>query len=230
LLVVLALAFLPALSLIHPQQGIFRDWDVFAPAGVAFSVLAAFVVVETVAATPNRTWVGVSTLALVVVSSIQWLALNHDQTRGLARVRAYLLEPPGESARERALTWDFLTSRNLRLGRWSEAADAAAHAAADAPHRRIFLLWGLASTMAQDYAGAREGYLQLLEREPKDPLGWLGLGGIAWRMNDRAELERALVHLRSYSADGPEMRIIRRHLSYYPQVWPVPESAVGWSP
>jgi len=86
LLVVLALAFLPALSLIHPQQGIFRDWDVFAPAGVASSVLAAFVVVETVAATPNRTWVGVSALALVVVSSIQWLALNHDQTRGLAQI------------------------------------------------------------------------------------------------------------------------------------------------
>lgn len=229
LLIVLALSFAPLL-LIAPQQGIFRDWDVFAPAGIALSLLAAYAVVETVVAVPGRTWLAVSALALVMVSSIQWLALNRDEQRGLARVGAYLVETPGPTAAERPLLWDFLTSRNIRSKHWKEAADAAGHAAADAPHRRIFLTWGLAATMAEDYATAERAYLELLEREPDDPLGWLGLAGVAWRLNDRQQLNRALAKLRSYPPDGSEMAVIRRHLGYYPQVWPAPDSVVDWSP
>jgi len=230
LLLVLALSFLPALLLIAPQQGIFRDWDVFAPAAMAFSMLGAWLTVETVVAAPGRTWLAVTVCVLMGMSSLQWMALNRDVTRGLARVRAYILEPPGPPAADRPLVWDFLTSRNMRLRRWSEAAQDAAHAAEDAPHRRILLMWALAATNAEDFRDAQQVYRRLLEREPEDPLGWLGLAGTAWRLNDRAELERAIAKLRSYAPNGPERAAIRRHLMYYPQVWPARDSVSGWAP
>lgn len=229
-LLVSALSFMPALLLIAPQQGIFRDWDVFAPAATALSMLVAWLVVETVVAAPSRTWLAVSALALVTMSAVQWLTINRNEQRGLARVRSYLLEPPGPSPAESALGWDFLTSRNMRLQNWTEAADAAAHAAADAPHRRVLLTWALAATMGDDDRTAARVYRQLLDREPEDPLGWLGLAGAAWRLGDRAELERAVAKLRTYSPEASEMATIRRHLTYYPKVWSAPDTVNGWSP
>jgi hypothetical protein len=91
-------------------------------------------------------------------------------------------------------------------------------------------MWALSATMAEDWPLADSAYRRLLEKAPEDPLGWLGLAGIARRTGDRATLERALATLRSYPAQGEEMTIIRRHLLYYPQVWPPPDSVDGWSP
>src|SRR5439155_12974957 len=92
---VLAASFVPALLIIEPQQGTFRDWDVFAPAGVAFSLLAAYGLGRALEQAPARRWLAASALAVCALSSFQWLALNRDDARGLERVRAYLLERPG---------------------------------------------------------------------------------------------------------------------------------------
>jgi hypothetical protein len=226
----LVLSFVPALLLIEPQQGIFRDWDVFAPAGLAISLLAADWIAARVPATVGRSWLAIAASTLAIASSLQWLVLNHDAPRGLARVRAFLMEPPGPEAVDRPLVWDFLTQRSMRLGHWRQAIDAAAHAAADAPHRRILLMWALSATMAEDWPLADTVYTRLLAREPEDPLGWLGLAGIARRTGDRTTLSRAMAKLRSYPPNGEEMSLIRRHLLYYPQVWPPPDSVEGWSP
>jgi hypothetical protein len=214
-------SFLPALALVQPQQGVFRDWDVFAPAGVAFSVLTAYLAVEMLQKGEARRWLAAPLVALAVVSSFQWLAINRSADRGLARVRAYLSEPPGPEPVDRPLIWDFLASRNLRLHRWAAAADAAAHAAELAPHRRILLMWGFAETMKGDHQAAARAYRLLLSRVPDDPLGWLGLAGAAYWLNDRAEFDRAMIRLRGYAPDSREAREIRRHLVYFPEVWPL---------
>ena len=39
----LALSFAPLLLFIHPIQGVFRDLEMFAPAGLALAMLAAYV-------------------------------------------------------------------------------------------------------------------------------------------------------------------------------------------
>jgi tetratricopeptide (TPR) repeat protein len=214
-------SFLPALLLVQPQQGIFRDWDVFAPAGLACSILTAFLAAEALERPEARRWLAAPLVALAVVSSFQWLAINRSAERGLARVRAYLSEPPGAEPMDRPLVWDFLTSRYIRLQRWPEAADAAAHAAELAPHRRILLMWGIAETMKGDHQAAAHVYRQLLARVPGDPLAWLGLAGAAYRIGDRAEFERALARLRAFGPDSREAREIRRHLAHFPQVWPL---------
>ena len=219
-LALLAASFVPALFLVQPQQGVFRDWDVFAPAGVALSLLAACLVSDALHDRPSHAWLAVPVLALALVSSLQWLLLNRDVDRGLMRVRAYLMEPPGPQPADAPRVWDFLAQRNLTLGRWSDAADAAAHAAELGPHRRILLMWGYAETMKGDHAAAARVYRQLLRRDPADPLGWLGLAGAARRLGDRAELDRAMGMLGTYAPDGVEVRQIRRHLLHFPEAWP----------
>ncbi|HMF13527.1 MAG TPA: hypothetical protein VKE94_14510, partial [Gemmataceae bacterium] len=162
------------------------------------------------------------TLALVAICSLQWLVVNRQTDRGLARVRAFLMEPPpptGLSATDRPYIWDFLATRALGVGLWDQCADAAAHAAQDVPSRRIFLMWQIAETMRGNDHGVERLSLELLRIDPNDPIGWVGLAGAAKRLGDSTQLARALAKLRTYSPEGNEMRVIRRHLTYYPQVW-----------
>jgi len=222
LLGALCAPFVGALLIVQPQQGIFRDWDVFAPASVTLATMAAVTVREVLATTQKRGWLLASAFALVCTASLQWLILNTEADRGLSRVRAFLLEPPGPEAVDRPLLWDFLAARNMRLARWADAADAAEQAAKYAPHRRILLMWAISATIEEDYATAARAYQRMLTIDAEDPLAWLGLAGAAKRLGDEKEFQRALEKLRSYARDGPEMKMIRRHLQYYPQVWPLP--------
>jgi hypothetical protein len=216
----LALSSLLAMLFVHPQQGIFRDWDVFAPAGVAFSLLVAWLLVESLKAEPARRWLVAPALLLVLVSSLQWLIVNRQPERGLARVRAFLTEPPGPIGADRPLTWDFLASRAFRAGLWDQAAEAAERAAEEAPNRRILLTRQIAETMRGNDGAVEEVSLQLLRLDSEDPLAWLGLAGAARRLGDTTQLARALAKLRSYPPDADQRRVIRRHLRYYPQIWP----------
>jgi hypothetical protein len=52
-LLALALPFVLVAVLIHPAQGIFRDWDDFAASGVALSLIAAWLVGEALRSAPR---------------------------------------------------------------------------------------------------------------------------------------------------------------------------------
>jgi predicted Zn-dependent protease len=185
-------------------------------------MLTAFVLAESLRHAPGWKWLVVPVCALVLSSAIQWLLLNHDVHRGLTRVRAFVTEAPGPEGAGRALTWDFLTTRNLQLGRWEEAADAGAHAAAAAPHRRILLMWAIAESSSGDDQASADVYRRLLAQNPEDPLAWLGLAGTARRLGNQAVYAQAMRRVAGYSPDGREARAIRRHLHYFPQVWAYP--------
>jgi hypothetical protein len=214
----IAVSFVPLLLLIHPQQGLFRDWDVFAPAGMAVSMLTACSVQRPLTM-PDRKWLGLPLILGCLVPSVQWLLLNREPEAGLARVRTYLMEHQAPSDLEEALTWDFLAARYFRLRLWPEAADAGSHAAALAPHRRILLMWALAETMKRDDVAAERVYRELLERNPDDPLAWLGLAGTAALLKHSEDYQRAVEKLRSFESDSVKATEIRRHLDYYPEVW-----------
>ncbi|MBI3540319.1 MAG: hypothetical protein HY076_08620, partial [Candidatus Eisenbacteria bacterium] len=90
----LALSTVPVWLLVQPQQGVFRDWDVFAPSGVAVALYTAYglaIVLERAPAAPR---LAAATIAVVFTATLGWLVLAHDADRGLARVRAWLTEPP----------------------------------------------------------------------------------------------------------------------------------------
>jgi tetratricopeptide (TPR) repeat protein len=183
-LVVLALPMVLGAPFIHPAQGLFRDWDDFAPTGIAISLAAAWLAGETLRLAPDRAWIGVAVTVGVMVPAVEWLELHADAARGLPRVHAFLSEPPARTPAERAKTWDYLGIVNYRLERWSEAAEALGHSAETGPSTRVLLEWGMATTNTGDLEGAARIYRRLLERYPATTYGWLGLGVVTSRIAD----------------------------------------------
>ncbi len=215
----LALGFAPSLLFVYVTQGPFRDWDAFAGAGAAISLLAAWLIGETLRSSPRRAWLAAPVLLAVMTPTLQVLVSHHDLDRGMARAVAFLAEPPRRTESQRIATWDFLGLRSLRLGRWADAADAYREVSLAAPHPRALVLWGTAAAINHDYADARRAFRALLERDPESPEGWLGLWIAAVPLGDSSAARAAGGRLRGYADDGPEMQRILVHLAHFPLLW-----------
>jgi hypothetical protein len=191
LLVALTLPFAVMLVTVHPQNGVYRDWDVHAAGGVAFSVLAAWVVGETLRSAPARAWIGPAVALAAFVPSVQWLVHHADLESGLARVEAFVTEPPLRSEADRAASWDFLGIRNYRLERWREAERGFAKAAELTPSPRILMEWGIGATRAGNLEAAEEAYRRLAAGSPGEVAAWRDLARSAARRGNLPEAWRA---------------------------------------
>ena len=156
--------------LVHPQQGMFRDWDVFATLGVALSLLAALSIGEWLRAAPARAWLAVPVVATAALFTVQWLVHQADLDRGLARVHAFMDEPPARSELNAATTWQYLGIRNSRAERWEDAAVAYREAARHLPSPNILRQLGVAEERAGHLERARDVYRLMLSRNPSDDL------------------------------------------------------------
>ena len=212
LLGTLAGSLLASMLVIHPQQGLFRDWDVFAPVGVALALLAAFWIGEALGAAPGRAWLAPGFALAAATTSAGWLLSEADLARGLARVDAFTREPPPRAEVERAKALDFLGDRYAELGRWSEAAEALRRAVELAPSPRLLTAWAIAEGESGDLRAARDIYRQLVEREPGDLRGWAGLASSSSQLGDREEALRAA---RELLRREPGNRFARQMLDYW---------------
>ena len=214
MLVLLALALpLAAIALIvQPQQGVFRDLDVFAPAAVAASLLAALLVGWFLERNERVAWLAVPAAALAITSTIGWLTLNHDVTRGGAWVRGFVDEAPRRSPTERALTWDYLGYRAMEEDRWMDAAIAWSHAAEMAPSPRILTLWGMAETMSGDLPRARDLYRRSLSLDSGQRMALRGLASTSFRLGDYDEARVAVRRLQQMNIHAPELPDLVREL------------------
>lgn len=205
---------------IHPVHGMFRDWDDFAFTGVAFSLVVAWLVGETLRPVDRKPsanrWVGVAVALAVAVPSVQWIALHSDLDRGLARVRAFIEEAPERTPAQRGYTWDYLGIRNFRLDRYAASADAFAHAAETAPSPRILQQWAAAETELGDYEEAQRVYWKLLERAPDQATGWLGLAAVSSRFGDMNESIYAANRLLELQPNNPDARDILNYWASLP--------------
>ena len=208
LLAALVLPWLAMLLLIHPPQGMFRDWDNFTAAALALSLMTAWLVSVAARSARGWGWLCVPAILGAVAPSVQWLMHNADLERGLARVEAYLNEPPERSEEERAKTWDFLGIRYAQLDRWEQSAAAMAQSAALAPSPRVLLQWASAEQARGDDRAAQAAYRRLVAVAPDDARGWFGLAFVSWRLGDLAESRRAtgeLLRLRPGNAQALEI-------------------------
>jgi hypothetical protein len=208
-LAALAAPFMITMPFIHPAQGLFRDWDDFAAGGEALTLLAAWLVGETLRGAPRFAWLGLAAALAAAAPSMQWLAHNADLDRGLARVTAFMREPPARSAGERGKTWDYLGIRNFRLARWDAAAAALARAAETSPSPRILLEWATAETRRGDLAAAERVLDQAVLRSPEDGMAWTALTTVAVRRGDRDGARRAAEGLlRARPGDAYALKIL----------------------
>ena len=194
-LATLALPFLALMAFIHPAQGLFRDWDDFAATGVALSLIAAWLVGESLQGTRRFAWLAVAAAVGVAVPSLQWLLVHTDTVRGLQRVRAFVTEPPERTPDQRGTTWDYLGIRSYRLERYAEAEQALSHAAETVPSPRVLHEWAYAAAMAGHDRAAQHAYGLLLAKDPDNQLGWLGLAAASMRLRDVPEAKRAATEL-----------------------------------
>jgi hypothetical protein len=204
LLGTVALPWLVLLLVIHPPQGIFRDWDDYAAAGAALSLIVAWLAALALRA-PRWEWLAVAAPLACLAPTLQDLALHADTDRGLARVEAFLLEPPRRGDAERGKTWDFLGIRNAQLGRWDASAEAMAHAAETAPSPRVLLQWALAEQSRGNAPVARDAFRRVTVLTPDDARAWYGLAAESWRLGDYDECRRAALELERLDPESPQV-------------------------
>lgn len=212
LLSTLALPFVALIPFIHAQQGLFRDWDDFAAAGMGVSLLAAWLLGETLRAAGARAWLALPLCLAAAVPSAQWLVHHTDTERSLARVRAFVLEPPPRTSFERAMTWQYLGMTCLAWSRPAEAADAYAHAAGLLSSPHILRQWGLAESLAGHHERARGVFRTLLERAPGDVIALRGLMFMSLPLHDSTQARAAAESLLRVSPGDPQASEMLRQL------------------
>jgi cytochrome c-type biogenesis protein CcmH/NrfG len=173
-------------------------------------------VAEVVALAPSWRWLTLAAALAVVGPTLQWLALDADADRGLARIERYLAEPPHRSDAERGRTWDFLGIRNAQLGRWDASAVAMAHAAETSPSPRVLLQWALAEQARGNASVARDVFRRVTEAAPGDARAWYGLAVESWNLGDYHECRRATERLEQLSPGSTEARQLFQSLEKVP--------------
>jgi tetratricopeptide (TPR) repeat protein len=197
---------------LHPGQGLARDWDVFAPFGVAVSLVVAWVVGEALRAAPRWEWLALPIALGVAVPSVQWLLHEADRGRGLARVEAIAHEPPPRTRAERYSNWQYLGHRFYREERWEQAADAFSKAAEVVPSPHILRQWAAAESQAGHYEQARAVFRRLIAGNENDGTAWLGLAVASYRLADTVETRRACREVVRLDPGNQEVRDVLRLL------------------
>ncbi len=194
---VLAALAIPALAVfafVHPLQGEFRDWDVFAPAALALALAAAAPLAAAHERAPAP--LGFAAAMWAATPALLAVGLQANAPASLRRIEAWVQGPPERGGVARSATWDFLSTRAFTDARYDDAARAGEAAVASAPNPRYFLQWGMAETMRGDDAKAQALYRRAVELNPDFTTAWAALAAASSRLDDVAETARATAAVR----------------------------------
>lgn len=205
-LLALAVPLAGVAPFLHPIQGLFRDWDVFAPTAAALTLVVAWTVAEILRDATATRGLALAVALGAFAPAMHWLLLQSDATRGMARVEAFVKEPPARDENARGSAWDFLGMRYLDFGRNDASAEAFAHAAEATPSPKILRAWAVSEVSRGNPAGAREIYRRLLARAPDEYRGWLEYTMLSMQARDTAEAERAAREMMRLRPDDPRAR------------------------
>lgn len=207
--VALAALVLPQLALllfVRPQQGLFRDWDVYVSAGIALSALVAWLVAEALDETPKAAWLALPVLLAASAPAVQWLAHQSDKPRALARCSDLLIGPPARPADVRASGYDHLGMMWMAAGDHPRADQAFQRSIEAAPNPRVLVEQGMNASLVGNYAAARDLYDRAVALNPDLTMGWKGLATCASALGDAAAMERALVGMHRLLPNDPLTR------------------------
>lgn len=167
-LVLLGFPFWGMSLVMHPSQGLARDYDVFTFAALALAMLVAVRWARGWAARPEAARWSPAVIAGSMAPVLCLMLVQVDLDRGLARVRSLAAGPPERSYVERAKMFEFLGGRQFRLARFAEATVDYGKAADLAPSPNILAAWGMAAGRAGDVATEERAFIALLQRAPED--------------------------------------------------------------
>ena len=199
--------------LVPPQQGLPRDWDVFAFAGAALAAVAAWRVGAIVAGSPRDSQGAALAPALVaLLAALQWAALPADPVRFMARAESVLESPPRRGDEERAQGLAALGLARYTRGDPPGGRRLLLRSMAISPHPRRLVEWG---TVANLYGRPDEAlgyFLRSTELNPDLTSAWQGVATSAAALADTAHLRAATVQLQRLEPDGAALRTARDRL------------------
>ena len=185
----------------HSGQGLFRDWDIFAPLAAPLCVLAAARVGQQLERLGRRgQWVGVAALAAVVVPTLLWLGSQADLHAGMRRARAFVLESPRRPDDVRGRTWAFLTGRYVELDDYPQAVSAGRVAVKLMPTRNVLLCLAGSELNVGQKAAALADFRRMIALDPSDPVAWYNVALLAATVGDFPLADEALRELGATSA------------------------------
>ena len=201
------------LLLVPPQQGLPRDWDVFAFAGSALAAVAAWRVASIVSGAPRAAQGVALALALAALfPALQWAALPADPVRFMARAESILEGPPRRGDEERAQGLATLGLTRYTRGDPRGGRRLLLRSMEISPHPRRLVEWG---TVANLYGRPEEAivyFLRSTEINPDLTSAWQGLAQSAAALADTARLRAATVQLQRLEPDGAALRTARERL------------------
>jgi tetratricopeptide (TPR) repeat protein len=189
----LVLPPLALLAIATPQQGLPRDWDVFALVGSACAALAAWRVGALFAAHAHSREMALALALAALVPALQWTALQSDAARLWKRAESILVGPPERDREERALGLATIGLMRYDRGEREEARRLFRLSQQASPHPRRLVEWGLVASLAGRPAEALEYYEQAAAIKPDLVSAWNGVLESAGALGDTARV-RAAVH------------------------------------
>jgi len=228
-LAALTLPLLAVVLLVEPQQGLIRDWDVFVPAGVALSALAAWCVAATLEAAPRAAWLALAAALVAAAPPVQLLAHQADTPRALARLESLLGGPPARGDAERAIGYDQIGAAYYARGQYDLAGDAYRRATALVPNAKFFTQWGMAATLAGRPSEALSHYLEAARIAPDQLLAWRGVAAASSALGDMPHMALAAAQLQRLDPGGPATRDALEYLKSNRPAGGAPGGAIGVS-
>ncbi len=197
--------------LVTPQQGLFRDWDVFAIPGTLLALATARRASRWAggAAGEERGRRTAALLACAVLGAGLWLAVGHDERAGLARVRAFATRAPARDAAHVARLWEFLGDRAAARRRWEESAAALREAVLHQPTPRLYLMLSIAEAELGNLEAAERAIARAAERDSSVAGIWEAAVMLSLR---RGNEEGARAAARGLARISPGHPLVRRVL------------------
>ena len=211
-LVALILPPLGLMLVVLPQQGLPRDWDVFAFAGVALAAAVAWRVAAVLGATPRARWLAVPLAASAAVPALQFAALQFDAPRMWARAESILIGPPARDASERARGLSTMGLMHYGRGQYAEALPLFERSADAAPNPRTYVDMGKTLTLLGRPAEAMVRYRHAVTLDPDLVMGWRGVAAAASALGDRQSMLDAVHALERLEPEGDVLRDARTWL------------------
>ena len=208
-LAALALPPLALLFVVLPQQGLPRDWDVFAFGGVVLAGAIAWRVAAVLGAEPRARWLAIPLALSAAWPALEFAALQTDSVRMWARAESILIGPPARDASERARGLSTMGMMHYGHGDYVRALALFERSAEAAPNPSIYAQMGMALTMMDRPQEALARYRHAVTLNPDLVIGWRGIAAAASAVGDRdamLDAVRALERLQPDSDVLPDMR------------------------